>query len=71
MGADLCLWASDVQLNLVVLPKHFVFVVIMSSRTDPDDDAVDVTSFSALDVVEIQLNEVVPVVVVIVGASRS
>ncbi len=26
----------------------------MSSRTDPDDDVVDVTSFSALDVVEIK-----------------
>ncbi len=27
--------------------------VSVSSRTDPDDDVVDVTSFSALDVVEI------------------
>ncbi len=30
-----------------------VVVVVMSSRTDPDDDVVDVTWFSALDVVEI------------------
>ena len=31
-----------------------VFVVVVSSRTDLDDDVVDVTSFSALDVVEIK-----------------
>jgi hypothetical protein len=28
--------------------------LMASSRTDPDDDVVDVTSFSALDVVEIK-----------------
>ncbi len=42
--------------------------VVLSSRADPDDDVVDVTSFSALDVVEI--NKITPVVVVAVGAGR-
>ncbi len=37
------------------------------SRTDPDDDVVDVTSLSALDVV----GEVAVVVVVVVGARRA
>ncbi len=26
-----------------------IFLAVVSSRTDPDDDVVDVTSFSALD----------------------
>ncbi len=30
--------------------------VVMSSRTDPDDDVVDVTSLSALDIVDINKN---------------
>ncbi len=34
----------------------------MSSRADPDGDVVDVTSFSALDVVQIELKYVVVVV---------
>jgi hypothetical protein len=32
--------------------KAIAVVVVESSRTDPDDDVVDVTSFAALDVVE-------------------
>ncbi len=51
-------------------------VVVVSSRTDQDDDGVvDVTSFSALDVVEINKDVVVVVssstVIVAVGARRS
>ncbi len=30
--------------------KDIIVVVVVSARTDPDDDVVDVTSFSALDV---------------------
>ncbi len=51
------------------LPGHFVLIVVVvaafvlllivvvvveSSRTDPDDDVLDVTSFWALDVVELK-----------------
>ncbi len=35
-------------------PSLMVISPIPPSRTDPDDDVVDVTSFSALDVVEIK-----------------
>ncbi len=42
---------------------------VASSRTDPDDVVVDVTSFSALEVVEIKVIGFVAVVVV--GARRS
>ncbi len=45
-----------------------VISVVVSSRTYPDDDVVDVTSFSALDVVEMK---VISVVVVVVVARRS
>ncbi len=37
---------------------------VLSSRTDPDDDVVDVMSFSALDVVETRL------LVVVLGAEK-
>ncbi len=44
----------------------------MSSGTDPDDDdVVDVTSFSALDVLEIKRKDICLVVVVVVGARSS
>ncbi len=53
-----------------VLPgsSRAVVVVALSSRTEPDDDVdvVDVTSFSALDGVEIKV-----VVVAFVGARRT
>ncbi len=40
---------------VVKLPSRTVILVVMSSRTEPDDDiVVDVTSFSALDGVEIK-----------------
>ncbi len=47
-----------------------VVVVVVSSRTDLYDDGVDVTSFSALDVVAIMKKVVVVVVLVVVGARR-
>ncbi len=37
-------------------PRTDIFVVVESSRTDLYDDVDDVTSFSALDVVEIKKN---------------
>ncbi len=43
-------------------------LVVVSSRTDLDDDVVDVTSLSALDVFEI---DILAVVVVVVGARHS
>ncbi len=44
---------------VVVLTSRTVTVVaVVSSRTDPDDDVVDVTSSSALDVVEIKVTVV-------------
>ncbi len=39
----------------MIVSSRTVITVVVSSRTDPDDDVVDVTSFSALDVVEIKL----------------
>ncbi len=36
-----------------------VIAFFLSSRTDPDDDVVDVTSLSALDVVEIEIIKVI------------
>ncbi len=47
-----------------------VVFAIESSRTDPDDDVVDVTSFSALDVVETK-RKVVFVVVVVASGGRN
>ncbi len=38
---------------VVVVTSRIVILVVESSRTDLHDDVVDVTSFSALDVVEI------------------
>ncbi len=46
-------------------------MVVESSRTDPDDDVVDVTSFSALDVVEIKKKKDFLVVVVVDVTSLS
>ncbi len=43
--------------------------LVVSSRTELDDDVVDVTSFSALDVVAIK--DMFLVVVVVAGARRS
>ncbi len=38
-----------------LIPVVFAVVVVVSSRTDPDDDVVDViASLSALDVVEMK-----------------
>ncbi len=49
-----------------------VFALPSSSRTDLHDDVVDVTSFSALDLVEINKVEVFAVVdVFVVGAGHS
>ncbi len=39
---------------LALVPVFSSWAKDESSRTDPDDDVVDVTSFSSLDVVEIQ-----------------
>ncbi len=56
-------------LALTLYSRTFTIAVVGSSRTDPYDDVDDVTSSSALDVVEI--NKVVVVVVFVVGARRS
>ncbi len=49
-----------------------VIIFVASSRTDLHDDVVDVTSFSALDVVE-KFEKVIifVVIVIVVGARRN
>ncbi len=44
-----------------------MMVVVVSSRTEPDDDVDDVSSLSALDVVEIEQTIVPAFLVVVVG----
>ncbi len=45
------------NLRVVMSSRTDIFFVGPSSRTDPDDDVVDVTSLSALDVVETKLKQ--------------
>ncbi len=56
------------ELSLFSSSRNSVLVVVVSSRTEPYDDVDDVTSFSALDVVEIK--DVLVIVVFVVGAGR-
>ncbi len=55
---------------VVCLSSRTDLVVVVSSRTDPDDDVVDVavTLFTALGIVEIE--QIIVAVVVVVGARR-
>ncbi len=51
---------TDIIVVVVVVGARrswiYVSLVMQSSRTDPNDDVVDVTSFTALDVVEIKVS---------------
>ncbi len=63
--------ANHVKHSTVRRRLEPILLLLSSSRTDPDDDdVVDVTSFSALDVVEIKYT-IVAIVVIVVGARRS
>ncbi len=60
---------SSTAVGVVVVSSRTDMFLVVPSRTVLDDDVVDVTSSSALDVVEIK--DMFLVAVVVIGARRS